>query len=105
MANPIYKVLGKRGRITIPFEIRQRVGFSANDILSFSESEQGQTVVIRREKICDHCRDAASPVFPDGKLALADFIDSLSEKEQRDALVYLSEKWAERFAMNPTEPP
>ena len=25
---PMYRVLGKRGRITIPFEIRKRVGFA-----------------------------------------------------------------------------
>ena len=30
----MYRILGKRGRITIPFEIRQRVGFSQNDVLS-----------------------------------------------------------------------
>ena len=29
---PMYRVLGKRGRITIPFEIRKRVGFAYNDI-------------------------------------------------------------------------
>ena len=32
----LYRVLGKRGRITIPFEIRQRVGFTYNDVLSLS---------------------------------------------------------------------
>ena len=31
--NKLYRVLGKRGRITIPFEIRQRVGFRYNDVL------------------------------------------------------------------------
>jgi len=36
--NKIYKVLGKRGRITIPYEIRMEKGFSYNDILSFEES-------------------------------------------------------------------
>ena len=30
---PMYRVLGKRGRITIPFEIRKRLLFSYNDIL------------------------------------------------------------------------
>lgn len=33
----LYRVLGKRGRITIPFEIRQRVGFTYNDVLSFTD--------------------------------------------------------------------
>ena len=33
--NKLYRILGKRGRITIPYEIRRRVGFSYNDALSF----------------------------------------------------------------------
>ena len=49
----LYRVLGKRGRITIPYEIRQRVGFSHNDVLSFTESPDGRTVTVKREKICD----------------------------------------------------
>lgn len=32
----IYRVLGKKGRITIPYEIRQRIGFRYNDVLSES---------------------------------------------------------------------
>ena len=32
----IYRVLGKKGRITIPYEIRQRIGFRHNDVLSFN---------------------------------------------------------------------
>lgn len=31
--NKMYRILGKRGRITIPFEIRKRVGFAYNDVL------------------------------------------------------------------------
>ena len=42
----LYRVLGKRGRITIPFEIRQRVGFTYNDVLSFTESSDGRTVTV-----------------------------------------------------------
>ena len=45
----LLRILGKRGRITIPYEIRQRVGFAYNDVLSFSESEDERSVVIRRE--------------------------------------------------------
>ena len=46
----MYRILGKRGRITIPYEIRQRVGFSQNDVLSFTESSDGRTVLVKREK-------------------------------------------------------
>lgn len=44
----IYRILGKRGRITIPFEIRQRIGFRYNDVLSFTQQDDG-SVVVRRE--------------------------------------------------------
>lgn len=51
----LYRILGKRGRITIPYEIRRRVGFQYNDVLSFTEQDD-RTVVVRREKICDNCK-------------------------------------------------
>ena len=50
----IYRVLGKKGRITIPYEIRQRIGFRYNDVLSFTQQNDG-SVLVRREKICDNC--------------------------------------------------
>ena len=34
-----YRILGKRGRITVPYEIRCKVGFKQNDVLSFEESK------------------------------------------------------------------
>lgn len=46
----IYRVLGKKGRITIPFEIRQRIGFRCKDVLSFTQQDDG-SVLVRREKI------------------------------------------------------
>ena len=49
----IYRVLGKKGRITIPYEIRQRIGFRYNDVLSFTQQNDG-SVLVRREKICDN---------------------------------------------------
>ena len=51
----IYRVLGKKGRITIPYEIRQRIGFRYNDVLSFTQQDDG-SVVVRREKLCDNCK-------------------------------------------------
>ena len=48
-----FRILGKRGRITVPYEIRCKVGFKQNDVLSFEESADGRTVVIKREIICD----------------------------------------------------
>lgn len=93
----LYRVLGKRGRITIPYEIRQRVGFSYNDVLSFTESPDGRTVTVKREKICDNCAKTADKGT---EMTLEDFLDSLSAEQQRVALVHLSVKWAEQKTQN-----
>ena len=89
----IYRVLGKKGRITIPYAIRKLIGFRYNDILSFTEQSDG-SVVIKREKLCDNCIDIADEYSED--ISLEDFLDSLSEEEQRDALIHLSLLWAEK---------
>ena len=90
----IYRVLGKKGRITIPFEIRQRIRFRYNDVLSFTELDDS-SVVVRKEKICDNCNELAEEF--EENYTLEDFLDSLSEEEQRDALIHLSLLWAEKF--------
>ena len=89
----IYRVLGKKGRITIPYEIRQRIGFRYNDVLSFTELDDS-SVVVRREKICDNCNELSEDF--EENFTLKDFLDSLSEEEQRNALLHLSLLWAEK---------
>lgn len=89
----MYRVLGKRGRITIPFEIRQRIGFRYNDVLSFTQQDDG-SVLVRREKICDNCKEITEDF--EESITLEDFLDSLSEEEQRNALIHLSLLWAEK---------
>ena len=86
----ILKILGKKGRITIPFEIRQRLGFHKNDIISFVDDGK-DTVTVKRELICSHCRDEKEAVDkPDNEETLLEFLDSLSLDEQRAALIHLS---------------
>lgn len=89
----LYRVLGKKGRITIPYEMRQRIGFRYNDVLSFTQQDDG-SVLVRREKICDNCKEFADDF--EESITLEDFLDSLSEEEQRGALVHLSLLWAEK---------
>lgn len=93
----LYRILGKRGRITIPYEMRRRVGFSYNDVLSFTEQDD-RTVVVRREKICDNCCTSAKQPADAEKegITLMQFLDGLSADEQRAALIHLSVKWAEK---------
>ena len=88
--NKIYRTLGKRGRTTIPYAIRVRLGLRHNDLLSFEE--QDNTVVIRRESICNECYDFyddADIPDEDSNDALLDFVDDLSDKERMTLFLYL----------------
>ena len=91
--NKIYKILGKRGRITIPFEIRMALGFAYNDVVSFEVNDRD--VLIRREKVCDGCNAViiAEPV--NRAAALQEVFDSLTSEELRTALIHLSVRWAQ----------
>lgn len=90
----LFRILGKRGRITIPFEIRQKIGFNYNDILSFTENLDGTSVTVKREKICDNCSQHHTE--KDDEVTLYDFLNGLSAEQQRAALVHLSVMWAEQ---------
>ena len=100
MSNTIYRVMGKRGRITIPYEFRQQVGFGYNDILSFTKQDDN-TVVVKREKICDNCSgrkaSVAAAEIPEAGMTLMELLDSLTPAQQKAALVHLSVKWAEHL--------
>lgn len=91
----ILRILGKKGRITIPFEIRKEVGFKYNDVLSFVQADNN-TVIVRRERICDNnCpKYNLSPADMRDEDTLKEFIDKLPSSKQREVLVHLSLKWA-----------
>lgn len=89
----IYRILGKRGRVTIPYAFRQQVGFGFNDVLSFTIQEDN-SVLVRREKICDHCGGKVTAQEKDAPATLLDFLDSLILEQQREAVLHLSAKWA-----------
>lgn len=91
----MYRILGKRGRITIPYEIRRRVGFSQNDVLSFTESEDGRAVIVKREKLCDNCQSESAQQKEDtSSVTLFDFLNGLSDEQQCAALYHLTAKWS-----------
>lgn len=99
----IYRILGQKGRTTIPYAIRKSLGLQPDDVLSFRESKDGTSVIVKREKICDGCQTSCS-VKPkkskirveaaEDKITLYDFLNGLSPEQQRAALVHLSVKWA-----------
>ena len=92
MTKPI-KILGKRGRVTIPFEIRQALGFTDNDILSFTAQTDG-TLLVRREKLCDDCKE--EPAEKRTSDSVMELLNSLPDSQQREILIKLSVRWAEK---------
>ena len=98
----LYRILGRRGRITIPHEICTRVGYAYNDVLSITEAEDGRSIIIKRENLCDDCKGTKNQKKTDEKdtekegITLLEFLNGLSETEQRAALVHLSVKLAEK---------
>lgn len=92
MTKPI-KILGKRGRVTIPFEIRQALGYTDNDILSFNAQPDG-TLLVRREKLCDDGEE--EPAEKRTSDSVMKLLDSLSDSQQREILIKLSVRWAEK---------
>ena len=81
-----FRVLGKRGRVNIPVEVREKLSWSGNDILSFEVQSNG-TLLVRKEQINAEKKDCES--------ILAMF-NSLPESQQREVLIKLSVKWAEK---------
>mgnify|MGYP004659879677 FL=1 len=90
-----YRILGKRGRITVPYEIRIKVGFKQNDILSFEETEDGKSVIVKRERLCDCDGENGKGTVKQDEITLYDFLNNLSPEQQRAALIHLSVKWAQ----------
>ena len=98
----LYRILGRRGRITIPHEICTRVGYAYNDVLSITEAEDGRSIIIKRELLCDDCKGTRNQKNTEAKenekdgITLLEFLNGLNEAEQHAALVHLSVKLAEK---------
>lgn len=79
----IYRILGREGNITIPCMIRFHIGFQPGDVVSFQQVTE-DAVLVRRERL----QERKEP--PKDLLELREFLDGLSESQQRTARCYLS---------------
>lgn len=87
----IFRIIGNEGRITIPFAIRQAVGFLPDDVVSFQLMED-DSVLVRREAL------RGKEKIPPGSgrdASLFAFLESLDEKQRYSALVHLSVLWVQ----------
>lgn len=86
----IFRIIGREARITIPWAIRQKVGFRPDDVVSFQLMED-DGILVRRESTCRKEKNPGA-----GRDAsITAFLDSLDEKQRYSALVHLSVLWAQ----------
>ena len=90
-----YRVLGQKGRTTIPFSIRMRLGLRCGDVLSFAE-ENG-TVTVRKEKICDLCKEKRILPEHSDMDSFSSFAEQLTTDERRVLLTCLIAKFSEEL--------
>jgi len=93
MSSTINRILGIKGRITIPFVFRKKLGFQYNDILSFTMD--GDKVIVKSGKLCDNCKYTQAD-----KIELTEFLDSLTPEEQYHAFAHLTANWAKEHGIN-----
>lgn len=99
----LLKILGQKGRITIPYQLREKLDWQEGDVITFADMPDG-SITMTREFLCDYCGDCSNdssknePIQVEKEPTLQECLDDLSEKEQRDALVYLMTKWAAKQA-------
>ena len=79
----IYKIVDEKGRVTIPLEMRDRLGLKPNTIVSLREC--GGCLTIHPEKVCNDCRDET----PGGKVL--DAFKMLSPDEQQSVLTNIKQ--------------
>lgn len=97
MARMILRILGKRGRTTIPFSLRKELGLQPGDIVSFTL--ENDSVKLRREELCDfeNCpamMDSDDEITPD--TVLEDF-SFLSSHDQYQVMSTLLASWAKNL--------
>ncbi len=97
MARMILRILGKRGRTTIPFSLRKELGLQPGDIVSFTLENDG--VRVRREELCnfENCpamMDSDDEITPD--TVLEDF-SFLSSHDQYQVMSALLAGWAKNL--------
>lgn len=86
----LYRIIGAEGRVTIPFVLRQIIGFSPSDVVSFEITGEN-TIRVCREQLVG--RDV--PRQPISKVPeLLEYSRTLSCTELYDLIVHLSFLWA-----------
>ena len=100
------RILGKRGRVTIPQEVRDAIGMARGDVVSFAVVSE-DCALVKRERICDNCSTEPPQMIkllvramhhaessPQSQRAF-EFLTSLSHAQQLEAAAKIIADWAE----------
>lgn len=82
--NKIYRVLGKRGRLTIPYEIRVQGQFAPNDLLSFEVCRDGSILIQKEHSSGERVDGGRKEEFD-----LLAFLDTLPLAQRRKICAHL----------------
>ena len=95
MSKKINRILGQRGRTTIPYAIRMALGIQANDVVSFEQTDNGE-IVLRKETICDGC---TAECITNSENTLLEILKEFTPEQQEQAYIYLNYLFAQRVGM------
>ena len=77
------RILGNKGRTTIPVAIRKMLGINRSDILSFTVID-ADTFTVKREKLCNTCK----PNTPPSQKQIADFMATMPPSIRENIIAY-----------------
>jgi len=94
------RLLGKRGRTTIPYDFRKKLWLKYNDVLTFAMNESKNCVVITKEQICT---DICKYVPNNSEISLDSFLSRMSKVEIIKTIAALSKALVGKEHTNETE--
>lgn len=101
------RILGRRGRVTIPQEVRDAIGMACGDVVSFAVISE-DAAIVKRERICDNCSTEPPQIIkllvqamhlaensPQSQRAF-EVLTGLSPAQQYECVAKIIAKWAEQ---------
>lgn len=87
----IKRIMGKDGRTTVPFAIRNMMQLKQNDVIVFEYNRDSEEVTISKAVLCDGCCGLNDKISESEAIAL---VDMLPDDIQKCLLEYLFRKVA-----------
>lgn len=97
MARMILRILGKRGRTTVPFSLRKELGLQPGDIVSFTV--ENDSVKLKREELCDF-ENCPAMMDSDDEITPDMILEVLEELTPEDQFAVISQFIASHASLN-----